>query len=332
MTIHEIRLRKQELGYTNAQLAQLSGVPLGTVMKVLSGATKSPRRETLLALEKALSPYRHPSQGAGYDTLLPDHPAYDHGAHAGAANAALVRESSMKYNTSPRTKREYTEHGVSVDSAQNAAKYGSSPDTAQIAADHGTSPLTRQSSQKRLYTVDDYYALPDEIRTELIDGVFYDMASPAVTHQLVIGEMHIQFKECEKKHQGRCRVILSPCDVQLDKDKYTMLQPDLLIVCDVEKIKGRCCFGAPDLTVEVLSSANASHDCILKLRKYQQSGVREYWIVDPASRMVVVYRFDDPKDSPYQTYSFDDTIPIGISGGDCSIDFKVISDSLKFLE
>ena len=84
--------------------------------------------------------------------------------------------------------------------------------------------------------------------------------------------------------------------------------------------------------MEVLSSANASHDCILKLRKYQQSGVREYWIVDPASRMVVVYLFDDPKDSPYQTYSFDDTIPVGISGGDCSIDFKVISDSLKFLE
>ena len=124
MTIHEIRLRKQELGYTNAQLAQLSGVPLGTVMKVLSGATKSPRRETLLALEKALSPYRHPSQGAGYDMLLPDHPAYDHESHAGAANAALVRESSMKYNTSRRTKREDTEHGVSVDSAQNAAKYG----------------------------------------------------------------------------------------------------------------------------------------------------------------------------------------------------------------
>ena len=59
-------------------------------------------------------------------------------------------------------------------------------------------------TQKGPYTIDDYYALPDDIRTELIDGIFYDMSSPSLTHQLVIGELYLQFKACEKKHGGKC--------------------------------------------------------------------------------------------------------------------------------
>ena len=289
MTIKEIKQRKQELGYSNAQLAALSGVPLGTVMKVLSGATKSPRRETLLALEKALSPYRYPTSD----------------------NVSILRETPFVYGTSPKREPLPAEFSASKETDSAPVKSG------------------RQTAC-RLYTVDDYYALPDDIRTELIDGVFYNMSSPSVTHQLIIGEMHVQFKECERKHKGRCRVILSPCDVQLDKDAYTMLQPDILVVCDMEKIKGRNCYGAPDLTVEVLSPSNSSHDCILKLRKYKSAGVREYWIADPANRHVLVYRFDEPDNTHIDIYSFEDTIPVGISNGECSIDFKTISDYLQF--
>lgn len=266
MTTNELKQQKQKLGYTNAQLAKLSGIPLGTVMKVLSGATKCPRRETMLALEKVLSPYRDPA----------------------ASEPLVLQETPIVYGSSPR--------------------------------------------KEQLRTIDDYYALPDDARTELIDGVFYNMSSPSIIHQLIIGELFLQFKACERKHKGHCHVILSPCDVQLDKDTYTMLQPDILVVCDIEKIKGRCCYGAPDLTVEVLSPSNSSHDCILKLRKYQSAGVKEYWIIDPQYRSILVYRFGNPGHPDFHSYSFEDTIPVGISDNECAVDFKVISDNLRFVE
>ena len=84
----------------------------------------------------------------------------------------------------------------------------------------------------------------EERRAELIDGVFYDMASPSSNHQIIIGELYLQLKLCERAHKGACRVLLSPLDVQLDQDRYTMLQPDLPVVCDAEKIRKRLVFGA----------------------------------------------------------------------------------------
>ena len=278
MTISEMKQRKQELGYSNEQVAALSGVPLGTVMKIFSGATKSPRRATLLALEKLFSPYRSSSP----------------------FTPGILRDP----------------HGPST-IAEPSYVYGSEAQS------------FFSGSGERLFTVDDYYALPDDIRTELIDGVFYDMSSPSVTHQIIIGELFLQFKACEKKHAGRCRVILSPCDVQLDRDQYTMVQPDLLVVCDMEMIKGRNCFGAPDLVVEILSPSSVRHDCVRKLRKYKNAGVREYWIADPKCRQIMVYLFHkDGRESTLQIYSFSDKVPIGISEGACTVDFQEVADSL----
>jgi len=292
MTIQEMKQQKKELGYTNEQLSSLSGVPLGTVMKIFGGATKAPRRATLLALEKVLSPLH--SEGFG---------AYPEQKYRGGLpfdRTGLVKEQAAAYGTRLLPERMTQDH----------------VDPEAITRPH------------RLYTVDDYYALPDDIRTELIDGVFYDMASPSVTHQLIIGELYLQFKACEKRHKGRCRVILSPCDVQLDQDRYTMLQPDILVVCDPHKINGLCCVGAPDLTVEILSPSSRSHDCVLKLNKYKKAGVREYWIVDPEHRQVIVYIFEGEGGPTFETYSFTDTVPIHISGGSCSVDLNEVLEGL----
>ena len=292
MTIQEMKRRKTELGYSNEQLAALSGVPLGTIMKIFGGATKSPRRSTIAALEKVLAPV--PGQAGGSTGLFSRHTVIY--TDTSPQTAGMVRESSFEYGSTPRMKQDEV-------------------DPRYLQLPHS------------LATVDDYYALPDDIRTELIDGIFYDMASPSVTHQLIIGELHLQFKACEKKHGGKCRVILSPCDVQLDRDQYTMVQPDILVVCDPQKIKGRNCFGVPDLVVEILSPSSRSHDCVLKLRKYKNSGVREYWIVDPEHRQVITYYFgsNGDEDSPqFETYLFTDTIPIRISGGECSVDMNEV--------
>ena len=182
-------------------------------------------------------------------------------------------------------------------------------------------PAAYNASPKKKYTIDDYYALPEDQRMELIDGVFYDMGAPSMTHQKILGELYLLFRECTDQHAQHCEVYFSPCDVRLDRDDYTMVQPDLLVICkeyDSDAIRYE---GAPDLTVEILSPSSRSKDMILKLYKYKNAGVREYWVVDPKNRTVIVHHLEDEDYKP-EIYGFEATIPIGISGGKCSIDFS----------
>ena len=178
-----------------------------------------------------------------------------------------------------------------------------------------------EAVKNRKYTLDDYYALPDEKRVELIDGVFYDMSAPSAIHQVILGDLHILFRECADRHGMPCHVFLSPFDVRLDRDEYTMVQPDLLIFCHDFDINMKRYEGAPDLAVEILSPSTRSKDMILKLYKYQNAGVREYWVVDPKTRTVTVHFFEEEDYDP-KRYTFEDEIPVNISGGTCRIDFS----------
>ena len=178
------------------------------------------------------------------------------------------------------------------------------------------------------YTLDDYYALPDERRVELIDGVFYDMSAPAVIHQKILGELFMLFRECTDAHEGECEVYLSPCDVRLDMDNKTMVQPDLLVICGPYDLGAKRFEGAPDLVLEILSPSTRSKDMLLKLYKYQNAGVKEYWIVDPERETVMVYDFRDDNFYP-EKYDFDSVIPVHISNGQCSIDFSRVNRALK---
>ena len=123
--------------------------------------------------------------------------------------------------------------------------------------------------------------------------------------------------------------FVAPVDVQLDKDNRTMVQPDVLVVCDQSKMKEHCVYGAPDFVVEVLSKSTRKKDMYLKLDKYRNAGVREYWMVDPKSKRVIVYEFEN-EDRPV-IYEFDGKIPVGIYDGKCVIDFEEIYQSIDFL-
>ena len=181
-------------------------------------------------------------------------------------------------------------------------------------------------------TLKDYYALPDERRVELIDGLFYDMSAPSLLHQMILGELYALFRSCtdrsEGSCEGSCEVLLSPCDVRLDRDNRTMVQPDLFVLCRPVDITEMAVDGPPDLIVEVLSPLSRVNDMILKLYKYQRAGVREYWIVDPERELVLVYDLKNDPFSPAQ-YLFDSKIPIGISEGKCAIDFSVIAKKIR---
>ncbi len=184
-----------------------------------------------------------------------------------------------------------------------------------------------QEKRQGEYTLDDYYAIPDERRVELIDGEIFDMAAPSAEHQLILGEIYVQFKACAKAHGLPYRVFLSPCDVQLDNDDKTMVQPDLFILCRNFDRNRRSIAGAPDLTVEILSDSTRSKDLFLKAYKYKNAGVREYWIIDPRCQEILVYDFSDENLHP-KRYTFDDVIPVLISNGQCSIDFGAIKQEL----
>ncbi len=143
----------------------------------------------------------------------------------------------------------------------------------------------------------DYLTWPDDDRYELIDGVAYVMApAPAVIHQAVLVELARQVDEAlEESH---CRVLIAPLDVRLprgdetDEEVDTVVQPDLLVVCDPAKIDERGVRGAPDWIVEILSPATAAHDQVKKRDLYERHGVREYWLVHPVDRIITVYRVE----------------------------------------
>lgn len=145
------------------------------------------------------------------------------------------------------------------------------------------------------HTYGEYRAWPEDVRYELIDGVAYAMAPPVRVHQRVAGELFRQIADALE--DSPCEVNIAPFDVRLpdideaDDDILTAVQPDIVVVCDRNKLDVRGCRGAPDLVIEVLSPSTAAHDQTVKLAAYERHGVKEYWLVHPADRIVTVYKW-----------------------------------------
>jgi len=154
---------------------------------------------------------------------------------------------------------------------------------------------TLQLDLDKRYTFADYLTWFDDKRRELIDG-FIKMMSPAPVniHQKISGNFYgFLWNYLRKKD---CEVRYAPFDVRLPKngekenDKiYTVVQPDLCIICDPSKIDEKGCIGAPDFIIEILSKGSSKHDAKIKYELYQRHGVREYWIVHPTEQTVLVY-------------------------------------------
>lgn len=179
--------------------------------------------------------------------------------------------------------------------------------------------------QAETITLEQYEALPEDRRAEVFEGVVYDMAGPSQIHQSLLLELATLLNNYIKSKNGGCRVFPAPFDVLLSTRPLTIVQPDLMIVCDRDKLDGKRCNGAPDFIIEIVSPGNPADDYIRKAYYYRNYGVREYWIVDPKRRTVTVNYFEGNLISV--TYSFDSTIKVNIYE-DLYIDFSRIEQSL----
>ena len=143
------------------------------------------------------------------------------------------------------------------------------------------------------FTLEDYYSLPDDRRVELIDGVIYDMAAPTIVHQRILGKFFTMIEKYIADNEGSCLPMMAPVDVRLDCDNKTMVQPDVLILCDEWKLCRWGVMGAPDFCLEIISQSSGRKDCIKKLQKYTDAGVKEYWIIDPIHKKLITYAWMD---------------------------------------
>lgn len=287
MTVIElIRKRKREMGWTNQELSLRAGVPLGTVNKILSGATRYPREENIQALKKALQ--------LDYQELIPE----DTASYGRRGFSDLIPE-----DTSPYGRRDSGSLDLMLE--EPVTYGGKTQEHTELTL--GEPAAAYHTGRRGRYTLDDFYRLPKDQRAELIDGRIYAMAAPSLNHQTILFELGVAFRDYIRRKHLSCRAFVAPCDVCLDNDAFTMLEPDVMMVCDHEKIEnGMRVNGAPDLVVEVVSPHNPRHDYFLKLMKYQNAGVKEYWIVDPQKERVLVYSFW--KDSIPVIYGFGDVV------------------------
>ncbi len=131
--------------------------------------------------------------------------------------------------------------------------------------------------------------------------------------------MHTVINNYIKSKSGSCRVYPAPFTVKLKADKKTIVEPDISVICDQDKLTDRGCTGAQDWIIEIVSPGNSSHDYVLKLNLYADAGVREYWIVDSHRERIFVYHLEQ-EHFEVETYTFQDCIPVGIYP-DLKIDF-----------
>ena len=152
---------------------------------------------------------------------------------------------------------------------------------------------------QEVYSYKDYLTWPEEERWEIIEGIPYDMSpSPSDIHQEILwklsGELYIFLKN------KKCKAYPAPFDVMLpvnklddERKRYNIVQPDIIIVCDKDKISSKGCKGAPDIVIEILSPSTASKDFIKKRRLYEKNKIKQYWIVSPEEKAVLLFKLNE---------------------------------------
>ena len=172
------------------------------------------------------------------------------------------------------------------------------------------------SEKNRRYTYADYLEWEDPQRYQLINGEAYMMASPSVEHQVISRELMLQFGPWLRGKP--CQVFSAPLDVRLfpeeDNSDDTVVQPDLLVVCDEKKLAKGSVNGTPDLVIEIVSPSNTHSELFLKFQYYLEAKVQEYWIIDPEKKIAQVHVYENGR-YVSTSYKKDARIPVTVLPG-----------------
>jgi Uma2 family endonuclease len=183
----------------------------------------------------------------------------------------------------------------------------------------------------KVYTYDDYLKFPDDEPVEIIGGRISAMSpAPSIIHQKIISKLLMAIGNYIDANNGECEVLPAPLDVVLINDNEdvknskNVVQPDISVICDKSKLTDQYCMGSPDMIVEVISPFNPSNDYVRKLNLYEQFKVKEYWIVNPMEKNILVYTLAENGYGAPKMYSFNDKVKVNIYN-DLEIDFKSLN-------
>ncbi len=183
----------------------------------------------------------------------------------------------------------------------------------------------------KLHSYADYLKWQLEERIELIKGKIYEMSGPSRVHQKLSGRIFLEVGTFLK--DKTCEVYSAPFDVRLpkksnnDRDIYTVVQPDICVVCDHSKLDDKGCLGAPDIVVEILSPGNNVKELKYKYEVYEEAGIKEYWIVSPQDRTFSVYTLKDGKYHPSRIMVEGDIVKSKVLPG-FKLDLKALFDKI----
>lgn len=153
--------------------------------------------------------------------------------------------------------------------------------------------------KQKTYTYEDYLSWPENERWEIIDGTAYYQATPSSAHQTISGNLYLIIGNYLKGKP--CRLFAAPFTVRLpleggetdEQKNKNIVEPDLTIVCDKSRLDKNGYNGAPTFVIEIVSKSSAKRDNIIKLNKYQQAGIKEYWIITPETETIVRYSLNE---------------------------------------
>lgn len=298
-TVEKMKKLMDEYGISYKDISKETGVPISTVQKIFGGIVKKPRQSTLEALSKFFVYYDWQSQNT-----IPKQGEYSRDQIASIGMVSDKHQFDIIYNK-----------------GSSALDLNSGSTSGEIYTQSG-------------YTYNDYVKLnlPEGVRVEVLDGRLIKMEIPTTVHQVIAGEIYRLCSNFIRSRKGDCVPFIAPVAVRLeyqeDGSDTTIFEPDVLIVCDKDKIKGmKTVNGAPDFIVEVLSPSNRKYEMYDKLHKYRTSGVREYWVIDYEHNKIIKHFFEN--DGEIMMYTLEDKVPVDIYNGKLVIDFKEIKEYIE---
>lgn len=187
-----------------------------------------------------------------------------------------------------------------------------------------------QQINNKVYTYYDYLNFPNDEFVEIIDGKIFAMSpAPSRIHQELLMEISAELRNYIKSNKGQCKVYPAPFDVVLinenenENDSKNIVQPDISVICDKNKLNDKGCFGSPDMIVKIVSKFNPGNDYVKKLYLYEKYKVKEYWIVNPMKKNILVYTLTESGYNQPDLYTFNDKIKVNIFNN-LEIDFNGI--------